>query len=227
MNKKINSRNLVWYFIIWTLSSSLCSGGEKLLPNEIRWIRESQEYESLCMQIYTHAKEKIGEIAKGSDSNLAVVIDLDETVLDNSQYQVERSRSGLNFTQESWSKWVQRREASLVPGAKGFLNRARELGFKIIFLSNRMHSNLKPTKENLEALGVLDPSDIFLLRRNKADSKEIRRNEVLLGKGRLKRLGAFLVVAYLGDQMGDFPTGKNMQIGTNIFVFPNPMYGKW
>ena len=227
MKKKINSRNLVWYFITWILWSSPCSGGEKPLPNEIRWIRESQEYESLCRQIYTHAKEKIGKIAKDSDSNLAVVIDLDETVLDNSQYQVERSRSGLSFTQETWSKWVQRREASLVPGAKGFLNRARELGFKIIFLSNRMHDNLNPTKENLEALGVLDPSDIFLLRRNKADTKEIRRNEVLQGKGRLKRLGSLKVVAYLGDQMGDFPTGKNLKIGTNIFVFPNPMYGKW
>ena len=211
----------------WILSVSLCSGDEKLLPNEIRWIRESKEYESLCRQIYTHAKEKIGGIAKDSESNLAVVIDLDETVLDNSQYQVERSRSGLRFTQESWSKWVQRREAGLVPGAKGFLKRARELGLKIVFLSNRMHSNLNPTKENLKALGVLDPSDIFLLRRNKADTKEIRRNEVLQGKGRLKGLGSLKVVAYLGDQMGDFPSGKNMEIGTNIFVFPNPMYGKW
>ena len=211
----------------WILSVSLCSGDEKLLPNEIRWIRESKEYESLCRQIYTHAKEKIDRIAKDSESNLAVVIDLDETVLDNSQYQVERSRSGLRFTQESWSKWVQRREAGLVPGAKGFLKRARELGLKIVFLSNRMHSNLNPTKENLKALGVLDPSDIFLLRRNKADTKEIRRNEVLQGKGRLKGLGSLKVVAYLGDQMGDFPSGKNMEIGTNIFVFPNPMYGKW
>ena len=215
------------YFVSWVLSVSLCSGDEKLLPNEIRWIRESKEYESLCRQIYTHAKEKIDGIAKDSDSNLAVVIDLDETVLDNSQYQVERSRSGLRFTQESWSKWVQRREAGLVPGAKDFLKRARELGLKIVFLSNRMHSNLNPTKENLKALGVLDPSDIFLLRRNKADTKEIRRNEVLQGKGRLKGLGSLKVVAYLGDQMGDFPSGKNMEIGTNIFVFPNPMYGKW
>ena len=211
----------------WILSVSLCSGDEKLLPNEIRWIRESKEYESLCRQIYTHAQEKIDGIAKDSESNLAVVIDLDETVLDNSQYQVERSRSGLRFTQESWSKWVQRREAGLVPGAKGFLKRARELGLKLVFLSNRMHSNLNPTKENLKALGVLDPSDIFLLRRNKADTKEIRRNEVLQGKGRLKGLGSLKVVAYLGDQMGDFPSGKNMEIGTNIFVFPNPMYGKW
>ena len=77
-----------------------------------------------------------------------------------------------------------------------------------------MHDNLNPTKENLEALGVLDPSDIFLLRRNKADTKEIRRNEVLQGKGRLKRLGSLKVVAYLGDQMGDFPSGKNLTLPT-------------
>ena len=79
----------------------------------------------------------------------AVVVDLDETVLDNSQYQVERWRDKLEFTQESWSKWVRRKEAKLVPGAGGFLTAVRENGVRVIFLSNRMHENLKPTQENL------------------------------------------------------------------------------
>ena len=82
---------------------------------------------------YIRMRKKIDGIAKDSESNLAVVIDLDETVLDNSQYQVERSRRWLAFYSESWSKWVQRREAGLVPAPKGFLNRARELGLKIVF----------------------------------------------------------------------------------------------
>ena len=156
-----------------------------------------------------------------------MVIDLDETVLDNSQYQVERLKLGLGFTQESWSEWVNREEAGLLPGAKAFLKRARKLGLQVVYLSNRMHANVRSTKENLRALGVLDPEDLFLLRRNKQDTKEIRRTEVVSGKGRMKEIGSLKVVAYLGDQMGDFPAEVEEALATSVFVFPNPMYGKW
>ena len=202
-------------------------GEDKKLPNDVRWMRESQEYQNLCRQIYRQAEEKISQQAKQERGNLAVVIDLDETVLDNSQYQVERLKLGLGFTQESWSEWVNREEAGLVPGAKAFLKRARKLGLQVVYLSNRMHANVRPTKENPRALGVLDPEDLFLLRRNKQDTKEIRRTEVISGKGRMKEAGPLKVVAYLGDQMGDFPAEVEEALGTSVFVFPNPMYGKW
>lgn len=202
-------------------------GEDKKLPNDVRWMRESKEYQNLCRQIYRQAEEKISQHAKQEQGNLAVVIDLDETVMDNSQYQVERLKLGLGFTQESWSEWVNREEAGLVPGAKAFLKKARKLGFQVVYLSNRMHANVKPTKENLRALGVLDPEDLFLLRRNKQDTKEIRRTEVISGKGRMKEAGPLKVVAYLGDQMGDFPAEVEEALGTSVFVFPNPMYGKW
>ena len=202
-------------------------GEDKKLPNEVRWMRESKEYQNLCRQIYHQAEEKISQQAKQEQGKLAVVIDLDETVLDNSQYQVERLKLGLGFTQESWSEWVNREEAGLVSGAKAFLKKARKLGLQVVYLSNRMHANVKPTKQNLRALGVLDPEGLFLLRRNKEDTKEIRRSEVVSGKGRMKEIGSLKVVAYLGDQMGDFPAEMEEALGTSVFVFPNPMYGKW
>ena len=101
------------------------------------------------------------------------------------------------------------------------------MDLRVVFLSNRMHSNLKPTKENLRALGVLEAGDLFLLRLNKEDTKEIRRSEVVSGTGRMKDVGPLKVVAYLGDQMGDFPTASDEALGSSVFVFPNPMYGKW
>ena len=219
------------FLLVLFLASFVGNGGlfgeDKKLPNEVRWMRESKEYENLCRQIYRQAEEKIIQQANQEKGKLAVVIDLDETVLDNSQYQVERLKLGLGFTQESWSEWVNREKAGLVPGAKAFLKRARKLGLRVVYLSNRMHANLKPTKENLRALGVLDPEDMFLLRRNKEDTKEIRRAEVVSGKGRMKETGSLKVVAYLGDQMGDFPAEVEEALGTSVFVFPNPMYGKW
>jgi 5'-nucleotidase (lipoprotein e(P4) family) len=219
------------FLLVLFLASFFGNGGlfgeDKKLPNDVRWMRDSQEYQNLCLQIYRQAEEKISQQAKQEQGNIAVVIDLDETVLDNSQYQVERLKLGLGFTQESWSKWVNREEAELVPGAKAFLKKARKLGLQVVYLSNRMHANLKPTRQNLRALGVLDPEGLFLLRRNKEDTKEIRRSEVVSGKGRMKEIGSLKVVAYLGDQMGDFPAEVEEALGTSVFVFPNPMYGKW
>ena len=97
----------------------------------------------------------------------------------------------------------------------------------MVFLSNRMNHNLEPTRENLRLLGVLDPDDLFLLRLDKDDLKEVRRKEVMEGTGRMKKVGPLRVIGYVGDQMGDFPAEVEESLGTSVFVFPNPMYGKW
>jgi len=211
------------------LTSSFILHGENKLPNDIRWVRESSEYNNLCAQIFTQARKEIIKTTKSERNrkNHAVVVDLDETVLDNSRYQVERWEAGLSFTQDSWSNWVNREEAELISGAKVFLTAIRKEGVQVIFLSNRMDSNLKPTIRNLEALEVLDPSDLFLLRKNKFDTKETRRSEVLEGKGRMKKHGPLKVIGYVGDQMGDFPNESKADFGKINFLLPNSMYGKW
>jgi len=203
--------------------------GEEKLPNDIRWIRQSIEYRTLCEQLFRQATVVIlrkVKTEKNSD-NLAVVVDLDETVLDNSLYQVERWKAGLSFTQDSWSEWVNREEAGLVPGAMEFLKAVRKKGVRVVFVSNRMNKNLEPTRRNLLALEVLAPNDLFLLRLDKDDVKEVRRREVKEGKARMKKVGPLKVVGYVGDQMGDFPSGQAKEFGKTSFLLPNPMYGKW
>jgi 5'-nucleotidase (lipoprotein e(P4) family) len=203
--------------------------GEEKLPNDIRWIRQSIEYRALCEQLFRQTTVAIlrkVKTEKNSD-NLAVVVDLDETVLDNSLYQVERWKAGLSFTQDSWSEWVNREEAGLVPGAKEFLKAVRKKGVRVVFVSNRMNKNLEPTRRNLLALEVLAPNDLFLLRLDKDDVKEVRRREVNEGKARMKKVGPLKVVGYVGDQMGDFPSGQAKEFGKTSFLLPNPMYGKW
>ena len=203
--------------------------GEEKLPNDIRWIRQSIEYRALCEQLFRQATVAIlrkVKTEKNSD-NLAVVVDLDETVLDNSLYQVERWKAGLSFTQDSWSEWVNREEAGLVPGAMEFLKAVRKKGVRVVFVSNRMNKNLEPTRRNLLALEVLAPNDLFLLRLDKDDVKEVRRREVNEGKARMKKVGPLKVVGYVGDQMGDFPSDQTKEFGKTSFLLPNPMYGKW
>jgi len=192
------------------------------LPNDIRWVVKSDEYKMLAEQVYRNATQYVINNHKSLDNNV-IVMDLDETVLDNSLYQVENFQSGKTFNMESWAKWVEREQALLVPGSKDFIDLLRDLNIQIIFISNRMDSRLENTKNNLKKLGLYNDNDIYLLRLDKADKKHIRRNEIYNSINRMEGYPKFNILAYIGDAKGDFPKENN-----NLsFILPNPMYGKW
>ena len=98
---------------------------------------------------------------------------------------------------------------------------------RIVFISNRDASTIKATRNNLDNLGLLFEDDVFLLRKDKRDTKIVRRNEVLEGIGRMQSYGPNSVIAYFGDQIGDFPNDTTFVFSLNKFMFPNPMYGNW
>jgi 5'-nucleotidase (lipoprotein e(P4) family) len=155
-------------------------------------------------------------------------MDLDETVLDNSGYQRDLETKGEAYSQESWEVWVLKKEAALVPGAKEFISKVRALPrARIIFISNRYARNTNPTRLNLEKLGVAGANDIYMLRKEKADTKTIRQKEVLEGTGRMVKHGAHRVVAWFGDAAHDMPDDPKLKWGTHKFMLPNPIYGNW
>ena len=161
-------------------------------------------------------------------NNFAIVVDLDETILDNSDYQVMLNDLKQKYNPESWSNWVNEEKAETVPGAKKFLDNVRNLDITIIFLSNRMDKNLLPTKRNMDRLELLSENDIFLLRLDKSDTKVVRRQEIYSSSNRMSNYPKFDIISYLGDAYGDFPKDSDMcSWGYNCHVFPNPMYGKW
>ena len=198
------------------------------LPNDIRWVVKSSEYKVLCEQIYKNAWDNLSSTLKTANAQSVIIMDLDETVLDNSKYQIGLVKKNESYNPESWSKWVNIKEAELVPGAKQFIDSVRTTKVRIIFLSNRMAKNEHPTMENMKSLNIYQDTDIFLLRKNKEDKKYVRRSEVINGSGRLKNIGAMQVLGYFGDAYHDFPEeNQNYIFGQNMFMFPNPMYGKW
>ena len=155
-------------------------------------------------------------------------MDLDETVLDNSKYQIDLVKNNESYNPASWSEWVNLKEAELVPGAKQFIDKVRSTKVKIVFLSNRMAKNQQPTIQNMKRLDIFESDDIFLLRIDKADKKNIRRSEIIDGKGRMNKIGPLKILAYFGDARHDFPNPDDyFQFGQNMYMFPNPMYGKW
>ena len=205
------------------------------LPNDVRWVRESNEYKSLCYQIYSNATTNLNRQVGANPYSLnnkdlstyAIVMDLDETVLDNSQYQVELLDKKESFNMTSWAKWVNREEAKIVPGAKEYIDVVRSYGIQLIFISNRMDERLNATINNMKILDIYSDSDIFLLRKNKKDKKTVRRNEIYNSTGRMANYSTHTVIQYLGDAMGDFPSYDSKQFSVDQYIFPNPMYGKW
>ena len=201
---------------------------QQKLPNDIRWITNSSEYKILCEQTYENAWNHLSQVLQTADSQSVIIMDLDETVLDNSKYQINLIEKGESYNPESWSVWVNQKEAELVPGAKEFIDRVRTTNVRIIFLSNRMEKNELPTISNMEKLNIYEQDDIFMLRIDKPDKKHIRRAEVLQGTGRMEQIGAMKVLGYFGDARHDFPDQDDYYIfGENMFMFANPMYGKW
>ena len=90
-----------------------------------------------------------------------------------------------------------------------------------------MDSNLEPTINNFKNLNIYSKDDIYLLRKDKADKKTIRRNEIFNKTGRMSKDDLFTVIAFIGDAYGDFPVDSKYKWGTHNFILPNPMYGKW
>ena len=218
----------LFYILLFLLLFSACQNkGDIKLSNDVRWVSQSIEYSSLCEQIYNSAKLVLQEQFEGVYRPV-IVMDLDETVLNNAQYQVELFDKSDTYNSASWNAWVNKEMATAVPGAKSFILDFKEkYKGQILFISNRDASTLKATRNNLDSLGLLFEDDIFLLRKDKKDSKIIRRNEVLEGFGRMGSFGPKRILAYFGDQIGDFPNDTSFLFSVNKFMFPNPMYGKW
>ncbi len=228
----MKSKIYILFLIMWGCSfkvdTNFETSKETKLPNDIRWVTNSNEYKILCEQTYKNAWDNLSGVLKNATAQSAIIMDLDETVLDNSDYQVGLTEKNESYNPESWSVWVNLEEAKLVPGAKTFIDSVRTTQTRIIFLSNRMASNESPTIDNMKQLGIYEEADIFLLRIDKPDKKHIRRAEVMQGTGRIKDMGPMTVLAYFGDARHDFPDPDDYYIfGQNMFMFPNPMYGKW
>ena len=216
---------------------------ENTLPSSVRWVSESVEYAAICQQTYRSAWPVVRQAAAQQTGDWAVVLDVDETVLNNVQYEIELAQQGEHYTPETWAAWVRRREAPPVPGGRAFLDSVRSLGERahVVFITNRDATLENDTIENLRAYGLWQDGDVILCRKEKADTKVIRRREVETGTGRCAGFGPRTIIALFGDQLADLmavqviaaPDSMRQHYlqqpgwGQRYFVLPNPMYGYW
>ena len=202
------------------------------------WMRTSAEYRALAYQGYNVAMNLV-KMAVTDPSHqrkpLAIVLDADETVVDNTKLMGESIANGNGrFDAPWWRQAVHQGKSQAMPGAVEFLNEVHKQGVEIFYVSNRYAPvNYDATVQNFKELGFpsVDKDHVLLFEK---DSDKQPRFDAITKK--------YNVILYMGDNAGDFPIGtkgktlaeRNAIIdehkedfGTTFVVFPNPAYGSW
>jgi 5'-nucleotidase (lipoprotein e(P4) family) len=211
----------------------LASAPAPALPDSVHWARSSAEHRAAYEQAYRLAAktlaERVAELPAGT--KWAVVLDCDETVLDNSLYQ--KARGSLGFGPSSWKAWVRMSAAKGLPGAAAFLASARASGGVVAIVTDREIATEAETRSNLAAEGLA--FDLLLCKPASGDqSKGARFKQIAEGHA-APGMPALTIVMWVGDNIRDFPDGDQQgkddaffaQFGSRFFVLPNPMYGSW
>lgn len=213
-----------------TPMASSTTGGRK----DIHWFRSSAEYRGIVLEVYRDAGEHLADLTRGlAAGSWAVILDVDETVLDNSLHERRLADRNESFTEGEWARWVRERAATAVPGAVEFLRKVHTMGGRIAIVTNRADSLCGPTRDNLRSVGI--EADVVLCQPGKESDKNPRFAEVQNGTA-APGVPALTVVEWLGDNIQDFPnlaqavrtvTGGYADFGVRYFLLPNPMYGSW
>jgi 5'-nucleotidase (lipoprotein e(P4) family) len=202
--------------------------------NDIHWFRSSAEYRGIALEVYRNAAARLPELVDGMRAgSWAVILDADETVLDNSLHERRLADRNEGFTEAEWARWVREVAATAVPGAPEFTRKVHELGGRVAIVTNRADSLCTPTRANLHRIGV--DADIVLCQPGTESDKNSRFRRIEQGTA-ATGVPALKVVEWLGDNIQDFPNlgqsirdtpAKYADFGLRYFLLPNPMYGSW
>ncbi|EMM0379677.1 5'-nucleotidase, lipoprotein e(P4) family [Pluralibacter gergoviae] len=201
----------------------------------LRYQQKSAEIMALQLQTYRFAAERFRQKVKNlaSPDKGAVVLDLDETVLDNAALLVRDMQNCHDYTAwDTWGDWEKHGKPTLIPGAKAFLDEVNRAGVAIFYVSDRTQQNKQATLATLKSLGLPQVSEQSVLL--DATSKEARRQSILKNHQ---------IIMLFGDSLPDFaaqfknkkPTEEQRKLveasaahfGDDWIVLPNAGYGAW
>jgi 5'-nucleotidase (lipoprotein e(P4) family) len=226
-----------------------CEQNQKVLnPNEqlsnsehlvsaTNWFQKSAEMRACFYQAYNFAELKLSEHHKNYKGHkpAAVVLDIDETVLDNSPYEKQLIETGVLYSSKTWKVWTDKAAAKALPGALEFTMAAKNMGVEVIYISNRKVNEMESTVNNLISAGFpnADSHFVYLREMDKSGDKTERRARVM---------EKYEVLLLIGDNLTDFNQmfggrGFNLgfdsvdsykkEFGDKFIILPNPMYGEW
>lgn len=223
--------------------------------NAVIWMQAALEYRLLAGQTYRSALNELDRALKTPDWDAlaaderanpatglppAIIVDVDETVLDNSAYQARLIRDNAAYDEITWDNWVREEAALPVPGAVEFAKAATARGVTIFYITNRVEHLNAQTLSNLRKAGfpIAEPGQFlglgtFVEGCEQYGSEKGCRRQLI---GRSHR-----VLMQFGDQISDManilvntPEGREQAmkpylgwIGERWFILPNPSYGGW
>jgi len=218
------------------------------------YMQTSAEYRACCIQAFRWAKRvirdkviaRVASEAAGQTLSRppAVVLDLDETVLDNRQFQSRQIREGWAYNTDYWAHWEANgtNDVGVIPGAVEFIHHLQTLGIQPVFITNRNVRSQNETLAALERHGISVPTELLLCADVNTKSNKDSRRESIREK--------FDVLIYVGDNLRDFdnlfkddeslgdPAARidarkssvdehASKFGDEWILLPNPAYGEW
>jgi acid phosphatase len=221
------------------------------------YVQTAAEYRACCYQAYNLALERLrqhcGCLTPGCKPP-AVVMDLDETVLDNAAFQATLVRRGIAFDKDLWAAWEKEYadRVGLVPGARDFIRGAERLGVAVFYVSNRSddEANRRGAEKALERLGIpARTPDRLLLQKGDDSDKTARRDQVrathtivlLVGDNLRDFENRFVLDVKDGDatitdpkelaeriaRRNELADQARQMFGDRWIILPNPAYGEW
>lgn len=221
-----------YFLILSVLFGVSCAHNpqEKFLMGNL-YYQKAPEVKALSRQAYNSATDYLLKNVVRKKSKQCIVLDIDETVLDNSPYQGWLYKNQENYRSKTWEKLVMLEKAKALPGSLEFIKLAMKKGVRVLYVTNRKQHLVEATLNNLSHLGLkVNPQDI--IGRTTTSSKVERRKD--LSKG-------CEVAMLIGDSLADFDPvfegsydlrhqgveSFSKEWGRKFIILPNPMYGDW
>ncbi|MCP4552590.1 MAG: 5'-nucleotidase, lipoprotein e(P4) family, partial [Bacteroidetes bacterium] len=196
--------------------------------------QKSAEVMALSYQAYNLAELRLNQVLENNPYKkpLAIVVDVDETVLDNSPFEAKSILENSDYP-TYWKEWCDLANAKSLPGAVELLNYASLKGVETFYITNRKVEFQAATMINLNSLGFPHVDDAHMLFRTSESNKESRRQKVL---------ETYEIVILIGDNLNDFTDAFNrksseercllvdslkFEFGKKFIVLPNAAYGSW
>lgn len=216
-------------------SSSAEAQLSQQLVGSVLWYQQSAEMVAAYYQAYRYGEMLLeGKLDTLKPSMpAAVVLDIDETVLDNSPYEAQLIATGSSYESGTWKIWTAEARAKALPGALEFVNFARKKGVDVFYISNRKTDELNATIENLKKYNFPNANPEHILLKTTTSDKTARREQVA---------SKYNILVFVGDNLTDYSElfanrdknlGKDLvqkykdELLSNFVMLPNPMYGEW
>jgi acid phosphatase len=220
------------------------------LVNAVIWTASAAEHDAATLGTFANARRALDaaladptwsaaleDTTSDASQPPAIILDLDETILDNAENEVRWIRKGVTYDSPLWKAWVRESAAAEIPGAKAFLAYAQSRGVIPFYITNRDPDEREGTRANLEKLGypLSTSPDNLLMRGERPEWKSDKSSR------RAWVASTYRVLLLLGDDLNDFADARDKSLadrdgiveqqkewwGTRWFMLPNPMYGSW